>query len=55
MVGINFILNLLLIPRYGTAGACLATAASLVPYTLFLFYATYRLVWRELRKQYEKA
>ena len=54
MVGINLVLNLLLIPRYGTAGACLATVASLIPYSAYLLYATYRLVWKELQKSYEK-
>ena len=55
MIGINFVLNLALIPRYGTTGACLATAVSLVPYTGYLLAATYGSVWREMEKAYGRA
>lgn len=54
MVGINFVLNLVLIPRYETMGACLATACSLVPYTAYLLAAAYGSVWKEMRKTYGK-
>lgn len=54
MVGINFVLNLLLIPPYGPEGACMATVISLIPYTVFLVYATYRQVWKEHQTLYEK-
>ena len=53
MVLINLVLNLLLIPRFGTTGACIATAVSLVPYTLYLLYESYNSVWKELRKSHE--
>ena len=55
MVLINLILNLLLIPRLGTMGACIATALSLVPYTLYLLYGSYHTVWKELKKTCENA
>ena len=50
MVAVNLALNLLLIPPYGTAGACAATAVSLVPYTLYLLYECYLKIWKGLKK-----
>ncbi len=55
MVLINLVLNLVLIPPYGPIGACIATAVSLVPYTVYLLAGTYRSVWKELRKSHERA
>ena len=49
MVAVNLVLNLLLIPRYRTTGACIATAVSLVPYTSYLLYETYLVVWKGLK------
>lgn len=54
MIAVNFILNMILIPRYGPIGASLATVISIIPYAAFLIYATYHLIWKELQIRYEK-
>ena len=55
MVIINLVLNLLLIPQYGTTGACVATAVSLVPYTLYLLYESYLTIWKGVKNAHESA
>lgn len=41
---INFILNWILIPKYGAVGACIATGVSLVPYVLTVVFITVRIM-----------
>ena len=44
VVMLNFILNLLLIPKFGAIGAAVATSLSLVPYTVLVIVATVGVV-----------
>lgn len=44
---LNFLLNLLWIPKYGAFGAAWATGLSLVPYTIYALYEC-RMEWKRL-------
>ena len=52
MILLNLVGNALLIPRFGAAGAAVASGAALVPYTAYVVIASYAGVWAQLKRRF---